>query len=336
METLPKQFADALVRINDPRAPHAQAAHKDVRNVLHASEPLKAWGIETVLIGSYARNTSIYPGKDVDVFSKLTELDTRASPKDVFDTFVDVLTAHYGDLAEPQSRSVKVVFEFKGDGGDKFHVDVVPAVRLGARWAIPNQDPKSWSDNASWIETDPEDLTTKTHEKNKDPVLDGQGMYVPTAKLIKQIRSHHLDDLKPGGLYFELMAYWAFDRGLGQTGSYAELLAEVLASAAQQLSVAVADPLLDPVLGTPLEPRPTNDELARAESIISGLARRAAQALTEERCPAAAIWRAILGENGRGLCFPLPEGCDEHGKEVKPIVSVASRGPRERGSFGTG
>lgn len=44
------------------------------------------------MIGSYARNTGVYPGNDVDVFTKLTKLDTSASPTGVFELVCKLLT----------------------------------------------------------------------------------------------------------------------------------------------------------------------------------------------------------------------------------------------------
>src|SRR5437867_11352586 len=111
METLAKQFDDALALIGiGEKAIRAQAAHKEVRQVLESSETLREWGVDTILIGSYARQTAIYPGKDVDVLSKMTKLDTSASPKMVFEAVRDTLVNHYGRRATPQRRSVNVAF----------------------------------------------------------------------------------------------------------------------------------------------------------------------------------------------------------------------------------
>jgi tRNA nucleotidyltransferase (CCA-adding enzyme) len=45
-----------------------------------------------VLIGSYARHTAIWPGKDVDVFTKLTRLSVGATnPRTIFEHVRDIL-----------------------------------------------------------------------------------------------------------------------------------------------------------------------------------------------------------------------------------------------------
>jgi hypothetical protein len=332
METLPRQFGDALSRVEDHRQDRAQKAHQEVRSVLETSQQLKDWGIDTVLIGSYARHTSIHPGKDVDVFSKLASLDASASPNEVFDAFVRVLTEEYGSRARPQNRSVKIAFGSEDE--DAFSVDAVPAVKMGSRWAIPNRDPSNWGGGGGWVETDPEKLTELTSRMNQQPTLNGQGMYVPTVKLMRQTRNYHLADLKPGGLYCELLTYWAFDAGIENDGSFAQVLAEVLESISHRLDAASDDPLMDPVLNRPFEPRPTLTELQAAATKFHELAQMAQTALAQERCPAAALWRRILGKNSRGWCFTLPEGCDEEGRQVAPITAISSRGSREAGSFG--
>jgi tRNA nucleotidyltransferase (CCA-adding enzyme) len=66
-----------------------------VRAALDTSAQLREWGLETILIGSYARHTGIRPGKDVDIFAKLTELDTSASPQIVFDEVEAALVRHF-------------------------------------------------------------------------------------------------------------------------------------------------------------------------------------------------------------------------------------------------
>jgi hypothetical protein len=227
MERLEEQFEGALARIevSGPKRDRAIKAHEEMRGVLEADPKLQEWGIETVLIGSYARRTGIYPGKDVDVFVKLTKLTTEsAQPATVYNRVRDVLVDHYGDRAKPQARSIKVEFDFDGDG---FAVDAVPAVRMGERWGIPRRKTELWEspDVAErWVETDPEKLAELTTERNKSPKVGPQGAYVPTVKLLRQTRRHHLGDQKPGGLYFEILTFWAYQSGAITGDCFAEIL----------------------------------------------------------------------------------------------------------------
>lgn len=330
--TLPDQFAGALSRLElQEKRKRVEAAHKEIRDYLESDESLNSWGVDTILIGSYARQTAIYPGKDVDVFTKLTKLDTTADPRTVFERVRDVLVAKYGDRAQPQARSIKV--RFAVDGDEDFHVDVVPAVKNGDRWAIPRRDPSRWDapdGTERWVETDPEKMTELTSKMNGSVEVDGQGAYVPVVKLVRQTRRHHRGDEKPGGFYFELMAYWAFDAGM-DGDSFAEIFAKALRAIAGQLTSGAA--LIDPVLGTEYKPQPEPADRANAAAIFSHLASKAEQALTEDLCPAAAIWRSILGDNERGPVFPLPPGCDETGAEIKNIAAVAAVGSREASGF---
>ena len=330
METLPTQFNDALtaIEVNGKKRDRVIAAHKEIRELLEADKQLCDLGVDTILIGSYARHTGIYPGKDVDVFVKLTKLDTSADPAEVFAAVERALTAEYGDRAEPQRRAVKVSF-----GDDGFSVDAVPAVKLGARWALPNHDPEKWGDeDERWIETDPEKMTTLTEQRNKSPKVGERGAYVPTVKLMRQARREHLGDNKPGGLYFEILTYWAFEDGSIKGTSFAEIFASALRAVATQL--ASDEPLVNPVLDTPYEPAPADADRRAAASTFDGLATKAEEALTVDKCPAAVLWREIIGKNDRGECFPLPPGCDATGKAIGSITGVSARGSREAHGFG--
>ena len=70
MATLRSQFDQALasIEVNKDKALRAINAHTEIREVLEKDEKLTEWGVDTKLIGSYSRDTGIYPGKDVDVF----------------------------------------------------------------------------------------------------------------------------------------------------------------------------------------------------------------------------------------------------------------------------
>lgn len=333
MEDLADQFRKALARIeiSGKKRDRAIAAHTEIREVLEGSKALCALGVDPVLIGSYARQTGIYPGKDVDVFVKLTKLDTSAPPQDVYNAVRDVLVAKYGNRAEEQPRSVKVSFDTDGDG---FAVDAVPAVRMGTRWAIPRRNRERWGapdTSERWVETDPEHLGKLTERLNGKFKVDGQGAYVPTVKLVRQTRRHNMRDRKPGGLYFELLTYWSFMGGAVSGDCFAQIFAETLRAIANQL--ASGQVVTDPVLERPYRPTPESADLANAAQTFSALAAKAEEALRVERCQAALQWRQILGSNDRGPCFEFPAGCDERGEPIRRVKAVAAVGSEEAGSF---
>lgn len=321
METFPQAFRDALTMIGlGSKRARAIKAHEDVRDVLARDETLKSWGVQTILIGSYGRETAIYPGKDVDVFVKLP--DGPNDPEAVFEAVRKPLVAEYGDDVEVHRRSLMINF------GDDFSVDAVPAIPTASHWQIPEADENG--NRTLWEETDPENITELTHRRNDDPIVDGSGAYVPTVKLIRQIRRHHLGKAKPGGFYFELEAYAAFEAGV--TGaSRAEILASTLDRIAAHLETGVA--VNNPALDRPYEPTPDPADIAAAAATFRDLATKASEALAGERCPAAVLWREILGKNQQGWVFALPDDCDEQGKSTARITPITDKGSREARPF---
>jgi hypothetical protein len=182
--------------------------------------------------------------------------------------------------------------------------------------------------------TDPEKLTALTSERNVAPTVSERGAYVPTVKLIRQIREQHLGDAKPGGLYMELATYWVFEKGV--TGDcFVAIIATLLQTFGDTLRGYAGTPLTDPALGTPYEPQPEPTELANASAVFDRLAGKAAQAIEADRCRAAVIWREIVGQNDRGPCFPIPEGCDERGNSIAPVTVNVGRGADEARGFGS-
>jgi len=357
------EFKTAQQHINlNSRERVAIAAHLEVRAVLSASAALVGRGLDDVLIGSYPRHVTIWPGRDVDVFGKLTaETIDSISPAAAYQLFLDVLTAAFGGRVEPQPRSVKVKYvggflpdlgfirkaaellgEEKSGQGEAFDfsVDVVPAVRSGDVWAIPQSDPERWRRMAAaerWVRTDPEQLTSLTQQMNGGLKIDGQGAYVPTVKAVRQIRSWYLGKVKPGGLFFELIVYEGFDTGQITGSSWAEVTASALAYVAARLPTITVRPVCDPAMGQAYAPAPEPAALAQAALSFGGFAADAQRALTLDACPAAALWRRVFGENthANGPVFPLPKNCREDGT-IMPATVAANplRGTNEARGFG--
>jgi hypothetical protein len=323
METFPQHFRDALTMIGlGTKRDRAIEAHMEVREVLERDETLLSWGVDTILIGSYGRETAIYPGRDVDVFTKLPDAPTD-DPEMVFQAVKEPLVDQYGDRVEEHRRSLMIQFP------DDFSVDAVPATPTRLHWQIPQTDAEG--ERTQWEETDPERLGDLTHERNRRPEVDGRGAYVPTVKFVRQIRRHHLADAKPGGLYFELESYWAFDAGVAGA-SFAEILAATLERIATQLETGVV--INDPAVERPYDPTPRTEDLDAAAKTFRGLADRAAAALaTDDKCKAAALWREVLGRNEKGWVFRLPEDCDEQGRSVAKVTPITDKGSREARPF---
>ena len=223
MPNLRNQFEQALtnIEVNGQKRKRAIDAHTEIRELLQQDEQLKEWGVEPFLIGSYGRDTGIYPGKDVDVFLRFTRLDTTVEPRAVFNGVWRVIVRKYGQYgqgggrAQQQARSVKVLFPDRDriSGGD-FSVDAVPAVRHGDLWAIPTKDQNRWVEGEGrWVTTGAvlfRDLSTELNQAPITPKVGDRHAYKPIVKLVRQIRVTHLGDKRPGGLYLEFVTFEAW------------------------------------------------------------------------------------------------------------------------------
>ncbi len=345
MPSLGEQFSQALTRIevNGKKQQRAIEAHTEIQELLARDPQLTSWGINTRLIGSYSRHTAIYPGKDVDVFARLASLDTSSSPQDVYNGVWTPLVAQYGHVehggrATPQARSIKIDFPDPTDHNASIAVDAVPAVRQGSRWAVPTKDRGLWAPgHTRWVTTDPErfgHLSTQLNTASWSPAVGGQDAYIPVVKLMRQAREVHLRDQKPGGLYVEFAVYDIWAKLLVSGNEWGPLFANTLREVSYRFASAVSDPLLDPGLGTPVDPPLDAVQWQHASATFQGLADLAAEALNADRCNAALKWRRILGKNDRGDVFPLPPGCSATGLVAAGLGGVAAGRGSEAQGFG--
>lgn len=334
MAELVKEFNEACSRIEpeDDDKANASSAHLEVRACLEGNEQLKGYGIDTILIGSYSRQVSIRRVKDVDVFSKLPDLDTDLTSTEVLDLFEETLEDEFPGRVDRQDRSIKVDFPEFG-----LHVDAVPARPAGEYWEVPDRapddDPES-DDN--WQVTNPEGLGDLSSEMNDIGHFNAK--YVPVVKLIRQARRANLDK-RPGGLFFEILTYHAFD-GFDdemKDKSKQRLFVAALRSIAGQLADFaaggdVADPSMD---GEIITIRATEVEIALATSKFAELADKAEEALDAEPCPAAKIYQDMLGKNEDGdLVFAMPSYCNADGTKRADIRTSTTTVPGGRDRFG--
>ena len=323
-------FAAALSNIEPQRnapgddAANAKAAHIDVTGVLELDTKLQDWGLKTKLIGSYARRVSIRRVKDVDVFCRLLSLPTHWSPGEVLDHMYSVLAEHYGDtLTTQQHRSIKVDFP-----DYDLSVDAVPARPCGDDWEVPSRVEY----RHKWVRTNPLELNRLTSEMNQreDYVLNGNGVYVPTVKLVRQIRRHVLDTKQPGSLYMELMTYWVFDNGIGKQSTYADYITKTLRGIADSFDDVIKNGLDDPTIDdATISTRADKSDLEHAATKFADAASLAERALCEEDdCESARLWSQLLGVNAGGDVFPIPDYCQgQKSASVAAPAFIPSRTP---------
>lgn len=174
-----------------------------MRDVLEQDDTLTAWGIDSVLIGSYKRHVSIRRIKDVDVFCRLPNIPSGIDGEGALREVQRVLVAEYGtDAVHRQARSLRV----KIDDWGGLHVDAVPARPAGSYWEIPDHDNPS----GGWQQANPEEMTRLKTEMNRR----SNDLYVPAVKLLRQSRRALGISKRPGGLYVEMALYRACALGL--------------------------------------------------------------------------------------------------------------------------
>ena len=348
METLDNEFAQAVrnVTIHGEKRDRAIAAHTEVRELLEADTQLCDWGIDTLLIGSYARQTARYPGKDVDVFLRFAALSVRHNPEKIYNEVERVLVAEYGLKDEDpggritrQARSLKIDFPDPDDpfGDNSFSIDAVPAVPWQEHWGIPNRDRDLWNnDEKRWIKTNPVKFAADTGELSTamwSPTVGSVNAYRPIVRLLRQVRHIHLGEQRPGGLFTEVAAYYVWNDRLVTGTSWAELLASTLEQVAHRFDTYAEKGIPDPILGTPMKPALEPYQWTLAAQTLNRLVEQAREALDADRCRAAKIWRDILGVNDRGQVLPLPDGCDAAGFPVGAITAVSAVGSNQPRGF---
>lgn len=343
MATLATQFKGACSRIEpEEDAKNAADAHSQVTEALEADERLKHLGISTFLIGSYGRDVSIKRVKDVDVFARLTKATSSLRPGEILDHVTVVLEKAFPGRVQRQHRSVKVDFpDFD------LSVDVVIARRCvdhpDEHWQIPE---KIEADGrASWVETNPIKMGELTTAANKTFLLSSgdsdSGVYVPMVKLIRQIRRTWVDD-QPGGYYFEVLTYHAFQDLQPYENTVADYLCVVLREVAVRLpgyvNAGPDDPTLD---DRTITSKATPEQIETAAKRIAEAADLAEKALGEEDpCKSARMWRDLLGETQQTDepedVFPLPEYCNDDGSTKSTsnmLVKGAPAVPAGRGRY---
>lgn len=334
MASLATQFKVALGRIEPKEdAANAAEAHRRVTEVLEVADWLMSLGLSTFLIGSYGRDVSITRVKDVDVFARLFNATSSLRPGEILDYATTVLEEAFPGLVQRQYRSVKIDFpEYD------LSVDVViarPCVdHADDHWQIPEKIDEGG--RASWVETNPIRMGELTTAANKEFLLSvdnpKSGVYVPMVKLVRQVRRTWVAD-QPGGYYFEVLTYHAFQDLQPQETTVAEHLCVILREIADRLPDYVDEGPADPTLdGLTIKTKAAPEQIVAAAERIAAAADLAERALKEEDpCRSAVLWRELLGTTQNTDqpedVFPLPEYCNADGSTKSSSSTIVKGAP---------
>ncbi len=346
MATLGPEFAQAIrhVTVRDEKLELAIAAHTEIRELLKADEELREWGINPFLIGSYGRQTARYPGKDVDVFLRFTELSARHDPGKIYNAVQRVLVAEYGLKDEDpngrvtlQARSLKIDFPDPEEPGRHF---VLRRRRTGRAPARPLGHPQPRSQGVGqgrprWIKTDPIQFDKDTNDLSIatwSPQVGGDNAYRPVVRLLRQVRHVHL------GTSVQEVCLSRWRRSTCGRPGWCRAppglsCSPPLSSRSRESSPSTSERVARPRVRHPDEARARSWCVDGGRAAFNGLATVARQALEADRCLAAKIWRDILGTNDRGQVLMLPDGCDANGFPLDAISAVTAVGSDQPRGF---
>jgi hypothetical protein len=209
-----------------------------------------------------------------------------------------------------------------------FSVDAVPAVPFGSNWGIPNRQPDQWSDpTVRWIETNPVEFAKRSEHLSTSatsPTVGTRNAYKPVMRLLRQVRHEHLDKNRPGGLFVEIAAYYAWSNQEVKGSAWAPLLASTLERVAEAFASAMTEGLPDPVLGTPLKPELSPSQWAYAAGVFSELASKAQRAL-EASC----VWPLSCGARSSEPTIVVRScRCLQDATQRASPLSVLAQSPR--------
>lgn len=194
MLELPTYFNEFLTNIN-PSSSYREdmrTGHLTLRKRLKEDEDFKKYHVNTFLQGSYARDTAIHPGKDVDVVVVTTINPDTTSVQTVYDFMKPILDRYYKGKWKLQGRSFGISLSYVDLDlviATSRHLGDTELVTL-SKSLVLNEAEIDWRehpllipdrDRGLWVETHPKAQMQATSDLNKK----ANGYFVPLVKIFK-------------------------------------------------------------------------------------------------------------------------------------------------------
>ncbi len=210
--------------------------HTKMRDYLYEKFPLQ----NTLLTGSYKRDTKTKPLKDVDIFCIFKDDEKKyrwETPDEVLNEFTEVLSSKYGaSNVKPRRRSVLVKFPapapVNGITPDVvLSFDVVPAYTLNGDYEIPDSQLRKWIKSNPFVHEQEATDANKAYAQKWKPLI----------KMIKKWNQHNEKPVDPSFL-LEVMALSIITPPVPSAINYPYELKSFFATAAERIGETWNDP----------------------------------------------------------------------------------------------
>lgn len=295
-------FDGLFDRIKPPegRRELAKTLPQTVRDHLVKSDRLETMDTGTItrLAGSYGRKTGVDDIKDVDIVVFVARRYAQEDPAVVLDDLaaalkdLDVDGYGKGEVKTRRKNRRSHHVEFAKDGEESFHIDCVPVVRPDADpSAILRIPDRLWE---RWDDTQPigyGDKLIALNQSKDEKVL-------PTIRMFKRIRNHHLGKGRPKSYWLESKVYELWQTGrLSKDEGWADLMFNLLRAVRADCRLH-ADRLriYDPCLGRDLTESWERAEYGRFVAMLDKVLGWL-EAISDEADPDKAIgaWKKVFG-----------------------------------------
>jgi hypothetical protein len=347
MTTMDDLFREYLRRIEPPPQAVKRAAnsHQPLRDDLKADAEYGPFVENTMLSGSYGRDTSIFSIKDVDVIIKTTftatDLLERMKDGEIEQECLLRLTLEAirrtGREARKARRSIHVTLtEDKSKKMPELTMDIVP-VRIQTS---ADADPMTISDRelSQWFDTYPNTQISDSEKRNqRSKTIGDRHSYKPLVKIFKAWKKVHYHTQKtPKGFILECL-----------TAKYHNPSATHWIDAVHDLFQNVCDewPYPDYLPQYPEIPEvpdvsnssphmiPIAKERAQAQRVLRKIHRhleiikQAMEEAEEDLTQSAKTLKRVFGDDCDDICFPLPEDLEESNRKQKSSSNVREAPP---------
>lgn len=350
MTTMDDLFKEYLHRIQPPQkaVKRAAASHGPLRADLEKDEAYGPFVVDTMLSGSYGRDTAIFGIKDVDVIVKtafaLSDLQERMNDNETEQDCLLRLTQEAiertGRAArtKPRRRSVHVTLPEDNETDlPELTMDIVPVrIQFGV-----DGDPMKISDCelVQWFDTYPNTQLSDSEARNLRSldIVDRHG-YKPTVKIFKAWKRVHYGSQKtPKGFILECL-----------TASYHNPYAIHWIDAVHDLFQGICNQWPDPdnllllpdeiphvrdVSDWSLYPIPIAKTVEQAQGVLKkihrhlALIKQAKEEAEEDLTTSAKTLRRVFGDDCEDICFPLPEDLQESNRSYGSRSNVREAPP---------